>query len=408
MAIGAIAGALGGAARAARAVGGNSTAVADISDAVFRINTIVGGISQVTGLMKSLGTYMLELPAKPIEAFAHAISLIQTPVLAVIGSLKSFVSALGATGSAASEFVRLTNPVYVQKFNLAMDDLMAGIGRTLVPVLQLSTKVVRSFADVIVELSGPILSVVRAGLDPFIAAMPKILRVIEPVVATIGRFAERVAEAVRPIASGLADMLVTGFSAMSIVMDGLFKVMEPGILIVITTTSGFVGMYKALSALLAPLDNVAFRLFKLAGINYINPNKPGGKLEDRSVGAAVRSVNIGSVEDYGKKAIQAAFSLGSIDSPEKRTASATEAIRDYFANGKFIAELKSAFSDIFDVFSDGGGDNPGSAFSGAMPPAATGSAFNIDSMTAAAARSRAELEARIDRRAREVTDRIFG
>jgi hypothetical protein len=64
-----------------------------------------------------------------------------------------------------------------------------------------------------------------------------------------------------------------------------------------------------------------------------------------SVGVAVRPATIGSVEDYGRKAMQAAFSLGAGAGPEERTANVLDELYKYFKEN-FISDLMKALKDV--------------------------------------------------------------
>ncbi len=348
--------------------GAADEAEAHFGGAVGKFITDIGALSlnlqfAIQGI-SSLSKAIISLPAAPINAFATAVGAMQAPVVAVVDSLKSFVSAVGAVGSAISEFVKLSNPVYVQKFNMAMEDLMASIGKILTPILITSTAFVRAFADVIFKLSDPLQKLVAAFFDPLTEILPVIVNFMAPFVELFAEFAKIMAQVLAPI----MKVLVPLFAAIALGLAAFLALGAAPTIIgaIVLAIGAFVSVVVSLAIAFAPLiilfGAIGYAIYKLT--MYVAKFLGITGIAGGSTGAAVRPASFGSVEDYGKKAQQAAFSLG--------TASGDVAVesRDYL---KMIAEyfLKGGFKDdlkrlVPDLGIGGDSDSPGSLIAGGV------------------------------------------
>ena len=239
-----------------------------------KLISAAGDIGQVAFAAQSLSSSMTGLASVMIPFSAH------TQIAA--GALKTFVGAVSSVGNAVAGFVKLASPVHVQMFNLAVDDLVASIGKALVPVMEYGTKIVRLFADVVFQMSGPLSRILHAVLKPMMAAL---------------------------------DLLLTA--------------MTPQIHV-------FVAMADALALLLEVSTAFSTGMMKLAN-NFLSF---GGSIKDKSVGAAVRPAQFSSPEEYGRRAQQAAFSLGGAADSQTRTANAAEELVRLFRN--FPTEITKA------------------------------------------------------------------
>lgn len=419
-------GAIGRMVTAAGGAGGGATSagIDTTAKAIFNAQVIASGITQVAGLMKSLGKSLLDLPLAPVKAFGEAAKLVQAPLAVVSHTMDTFSSAIGAAqaplvgvvasiktmrdsigmvGTAVSEFVRLANPVEVQKFNLAMDDFTGVFGKILMPVMKASTALVRGFADVFFGMSNAFARAADKLFEPLTKALPKITNAFGPLVDTISDFVDMASDALAPLVdvgvkmftelSGLFSKASVAFldpimrvmprivnvfksiaDSMSRTFDAVMEVLNP----IINVVAGIAGAHVelALNALVNVLSLAAtaadvfvsaletmMSAFRWIGNKLIElstalfgssrflsgPTRAGRDLAGGSVGAAVRPATIGSVEDYGRKAQQAAFSLGSAaDRPEMRTATATEDLLKFMKN-EFITKMAL---EIYDMLPD--------------------------------------------------------
>ncbi len=308
------------------AVSGNAIvkALAPATEAMGKFGQVSWGIQASVQAMSMLGKAIIGIPAAPIKAFAGAISLIQSPVVAVVDALKGFVGAVGAIGSAVSEFVRLSNPVYVQKFNMAMEDLMAVIGKALTPLLESSTTFVRGFADAISLMADPIANFLKAGLDPLMAIFKVGVEMAAPFINIMNVFIKLLTEVARPFNKLTEIFVKLAAFPVEIFFDLLAKAMD----VLIAPLTVMARLFGDLMDVIGKfVDKTLDSVRKLLGIT---------KIEGRSVGAAVRPAQIGSIEDYGKRAQQAAFSLGTAAGPDVKTADFVEKIYEYIKSGMWI------------------------------------------------------------------------
>ncbi len=244
-------------------------------------------LGMITSGIKSLFNAIISLPAAPIKLFTAALNLVQAPALAIVGALKGMRDSMTALGSSVAEFVQLASPVHVQRFKIAADDLTASIGKILIPVMEFATKLTRRFADVIFTLSGPLQKLMGAFFKPLGAIIDALVTVSSPLI-------------------NLLAMLIDAFAELA------------------DTIGGFIT-----------------RGLKALGLD-------GKGLKD-STGAAVRPATIGSVEDYGRKAQQAAFSLGTAAGPEERSAKGIEDIYKFLKEG-FPAILDRLLKQAVEIF----------------------------------------------------------
>jgi hypothetical protein len=265
----------------------------------------------------TLGKAIIALPAAPIQLFSTAVGLLQAPVVAVVDALKGMVASVGAVGSAVSEFVRLSNPVYVQKFNMAMEDLTAVIGKALTPLLITSTRFVRDVADAFTLLSTPIAKLLQSGLKPLEGVFGEMFKMAAPLLSVFGTLMEVVGQIARPFAK-LGEIM---FKIAAFPIEITFNVLAKAVELVMAPLTVLARLFGDLmDAIGKSIDRVMNWVRDLLGIK---------SLEGKSVGAAVRPATFSSVEEYGKRAQQAAFSLGTAAGPEVRTANVAEMLYKY-------------------------------------------------------------------------------
>lgn len=328
---------IAGAAKLLGGTGGAGAALSTAGSAAFNAQIVTQGVQQIGGAFKGLlGSLNPVTPA--LKVFTVGLDLLQAPMLGLVGALKGFRDSVGSLGSAVSEFVRLASPVHVQLFNLAMDDLTASIGKILIPVLKASTAFVRMFGDVIFRLSGPFQQLMSAFFDPITELLPELVNAFAPLLDAFGEVVKVTAGVLAPIMKQLVPL----FADVAIGLGAaLAALASPAILAAMaamaTAVTVLVSAFAPLIAILGTLGWAVQKAFEYIGrVLGIRPAAGG------SVGAAVRPATIGSVEEYGKKAQQAAFSLGTAATPEATTADFVERLFKYLTTD-FWPTLVSKF-----------------------------------------------------------------
>lgn len=306
--LGALAGQIGNLAYAAQstvgALSGLSKALVNSITPVFLANVIAG---QLRGVKDAIQGFIASL-----GEIAETFLTINFPVKAAVQVLDTFTAAVGGVGQSIAKFVQLASPVEVTKFNMALEDLTAIFGQILTPVMQASTAFVRMFADAIHSVAKPLQTLVNEIFRPLTQIMPLVSNTLAAMLQPLGTVARLLAPVVRAfmgIGTALARLSLT-------VVEAWF--------------TGIASAAEALAPVFTLLGVVLELLAKQVekAINWVNRAiqsvlGPPGRLrvEGSSVGAAVRPAQIGSVEDYGRRAQQAAFSLGTAADPAKEAAS---------------------------------------------------------------------------------------
>ncbi len=257
-----------------------------------------------------------------------AIAVIQGVIGAlghVVGAFGEVKNAITSLGNAVAPFVKMANPGLVQKFTMASDDLTAVMGRALIPIMEFATQNVRMFADAFMALSGPLSRAFSSRLGEISKMFQSLFRTLEPVIDVLGAVWDAVSAIARPL------MILGGILQKSILFP-----LELGLRLIAELMKPVLGLIEAFATLFgdlmeiisSALDKVLQDIRDFFGIKTI-----AGK----SVGAAVRPASIGSIEDYGKRAQQAAFSLGTAGSAAEQTSSAAKEI---------LAVMKAAWQVI--------------------------------------------------------------
>jgi hypothetical protein len=193
--------------------------------------------------------------AKSLGGLAEVAGPVGLAIAGVVAGLGLAYEAFNKLTDTVVGFVGKANPVYVQRWQFALDDAQAVIGQKLVPVLDLMTEGVRLVGDTL---------------------------------ATILPSASDVKDALSPIAEALKDVRSEAAT------------LAPVIRQLISTGLGTLKI--ALQVATLPLRAFAALL---RGLGVIGEDKLTS-----SVGAAARPASFGGVEDYVKKTYESAFSAG--------------------------------------------------------------------------------------------------
>ena len=216
-------------------------------------------------------------------------------IAAVAGPLAAVAGAASQVTSAMIGLAKAASPVATLRFNLALDDLQATMGKVFLPVLELATQGIRGIADVLATV------------------LPS-------------------AEEMRDILSPVKDL----FDAMRNIFDALAPAIKPLIPLVLQMVKIF--------TLLNPLIGPVILSIKLLGDALVALGLTGNLKS--SVGTATQQASFSSVEQYAKKQYAAAFSAGTStgEDPVKKLPSILETvistIRDLIKSLDAVAEAK--------------------------------------------------------------------
>jgi hypothetical protein len=265
---------------------------------------------------------------------------------------KSFVAVAGtaaAAGTALGTFVTKANPAVFDQFTLAVRDLMAVVGRALVPLFQtVFIPVVRTAADVLMGLApvGAALALVLKPLADLFAVVGEVvgralgkvgevLTAIAPTLAGVGAILAQLGNVVRPVLDLLIDIIGGAMVQAAKLLAGALQFVVPLMM----------ALARVITDMVQFVTNGIRMLMAFFGVSL--PDMPGFK-PGESVGAATRSAQHMGVEDTIKQAQRAAFSLGtaSKEDPMKAMAEAAKAMAERAEKiYTFITELPGKIWD---------------------------------------------------------------
>lgn len=339
MPIPAIVGALGSIGRVA-AMAGSALGAAGAGAAE---GTLLARGAQVAKTLNTVSNalMMTQYGAQAAGSAISGLAKMMMPMAPLVGivtrGLNWFVSAVTNIGNSVAGFVALASPVHVQKFKLATDDLVATIGHMLLPVMEYGTELVRAFADSMMPLIRPAQELLSALFKPLTALMPTLanmggavaralgalIRIVTPFLNVFGQIFELIGKIVGTGVEMVFHVLAVNLEVFAAVMKPFLDILVIGLEAVNRV------MERALRWVRAFL-----RLPTVAG---------------KSTGMAARPATFSSVEEYGRKAQQAAFSLGK--SPEQEMAQGVINIHKLLGDVKrdVVAAINNLPSNIGDA-----------------------------------------------------------
>src|SRR5690348_4908193 len=242
---------------------------------------LTGSLGGLQKTLEELGNTVANNVTSPIKLLNREFGSLGDVVKGAgkaLAAMAGPTAAVMAFGEAVSGLVAKANPAVFQQFTLAMDDLMAVIGRALVPIFEtVVIPVIRMAADSLMELA-PAGAALAAALQPlveliggaFAVAAHVLAEGIKLVAPVIMVFARVLTDVVRFVSRGIRDLL----------------------------------------------SLIGITLPEFGG-------KPGG-----GVGAATRQAGHSSIDDVVKQAQRASFSLGTAQNdPMGEMANATKEIK---------------------------------------------------------------------------------
>src|ERR1700722_14270726 len=140
--------------------------IAGVTDKVVGFPSMIGdkirdafnasGIGKLASSIGNIAGKATGLANQPGKAVGGAVSALSKPLDLAGGAASAAINpateAISKISSAFSPLVGLVehiNPLIVQQFSIAFDDLMAVLGDALAPILKAGTELVRKFADVL-------------------------------------------------------------------------------------------------------------------------------------------------------------------------------------------------------------------------------------------------------------------
>lgn len=220
------------------------------------------------------------------------------------GALQGGLSMAGPWGMAASagigvvsgafsgmmESVGKFNPALVEQIGMAFDDIQAVIGQTLAPVLKVFLPLLRSWGDFI------------ASIVPSTEQMDEAMTPLKEAFDEFSKYLQEIAPLIK-------DGLVMSLTQLGMTLKTLAEIFE----FLMRTSRATIALFTG----------------NLKGAGEALFGESGKGFEKSSRNLAARQAGFTSLEGLGDQLRQAAFSLGTGESPEQQTANNTHRI----ANG---------------------------------------------------------------------------
>ena len=247
--------------------------------------------------------------------------------LAVLGPVDSFNKLVSFAGS----FVEAVNPALMQQLGMAFKDLQAIIGVGLQPIIAAAIPIIRAFADKL----QPVMQALMPTFDKLAQSMIELSGPIITLVIEMFGALEPVIETVSVSIQAFAGIL----TAVTPIIAAVFKELIYRITQIVTTFQWFIG--KIISWIPGTGDTgkklmeSASAASKTADLYYQGESKVQKAIEapikkDASAGAAAKSASFSGISDFGKNLMQQAFSSSTQASAQK-TAENTEKMHNELA-----------------------------------------------------------------------------
>lgn len=261
-----------------------------------------------------------------LAPFAKAVGQAVGGLASAAGGALQMVVGLGQQ---LSGMVGLANPAALNMFNRALEDIQGVIGQALVPIFNLFTEIIRAAGDSLTTFANVIGVAAAQILKPVV----EILKVLFEVVGQIGQVIGKVMEAAAPALAAVGQAILAIMAALKPVIDLLIDVLGGALIVAFEVLAGLilmvtplvVSLAEAIGSLIKWISDGVRDLLAFVGIS-LDASGPG-TAPGSSVGKAVKSTSIGSVESVLSKAQTSAYSLGSgASDPAATTAAKTSTI----------------------------------------------------------------------------------
>lgn len=274
-----------------------------IIGAIGEIGFAMQAVHGVAGKVTGLGAAAVKV-VSPVNTMNVAVGAIGNVAGSVASQFTAITESMG-------QFVKYSNPALAKLGELASADLFASIGRAVEPIMKFGIAVTGLGRDIAFKLSGPLSKAFASLFGPLEARLPKIADALAPLLRVGGKVAEMFGAIFGEF--GKAET----FEKLQTVFEKLEDVLTPVI-------DGVVALTGVMGTLFEHVQTKWIGgMMRLLGFDPNARPKTFEKISEGGVGAAVRSVNIGSVESFQQKAWQQAFALGKGASPELQTANNT-------------------------------------------------------------------------------------
>ena len=297
----------------------------------------------VANTASSVITTLAGLPTKLIPALADSMGKLATGMLGPLtGIIQTAITPLRGIQDAIAPFINALNPALMEQLNLAFNDLMAVVGRALVPIVGALIPVVRLLGDALVPVSAALMpvfeSLAKVLMNLASAVIPVMTGVIQAMIPHIQAFADQVVQmsgrfgnllvpivdALLPIFFELADSATKLIPAISQLVGIIAGLAVP------LLNWAIPPLVKALrwlaDTVLEVINWIRSKMWlpALAGAGGAAPQnfKLGGVSPGASIGASTRGANFSGVAELGRNLQQAAFATGM--TPEMRIADNTD------------------------------------------------------------------------------------
>lgn len=261
----------------------------------------------------------------------------------IVGLFGALEKALTSFAGQVTKFVALAAPVTVMRFNAALADLQAVIGKALVPVLERVTQLVRGLADGFVSLS-PQAKQLAAGLGVGVglggafaalaAAGKALVAVFGGLPVLVGTLVASFVGVASTMASGKAIMSAFGavVKAVGSVIDTVAKAVLPLLeAVLVPALHAVADIIRGVADKVRELARAARELLNLGAEE--EPSKS-------SVGAAARSAQVGDIQSYISRAYTNAYQMGTGEDYARTTATTLGKIWEWLKNSEFATRTR--------------------------------------------------------------------
>lgn len=260
----------------------------------------------------------------------------------IIALFAALEKSLVSFGNSVARFVEKANPNAVLRWNQAIADLQAVIGRALVPALESLTGMVRKIADAFASLSPEAKRLVTglgmgAGLGGALSALATagvaLLRVFGGLPVLIGTLVGAFIGVASTMQSGKAIFQAFGsvVKALSAVVEVVALALVPVLEYVLIPALEEVA--SAAKEAASGLKDVVDGLRAMVGMDPLK--------SESSVGAAVRNSQIGDIQSYINRAYTSAFQGASKEDIDKQQLTELKGIRAILARSSFMPKEDS-------------------------------------------------------------------
>lgn len=310
--------------------------------------------------------------------------------VAVRAPFQAFQTAISGIQTTLVNFVRLANPAAVLRFQLALDDLQAVIGRAMVPALNQFTAVLRGIANAVAGLNGngqriiasiaagtagliafgaaalAVQTILTGGMLPLLSAiagavgglafvstdlMPALRGIGEVFVSIVNQVGGMIAAGLVPVLNVITEVVQGLAPLIPPLINALFQLSPIGLILnVVGQAVNTVGPYLvAFARVVVDMGRTVYGVMRslLSFIGVSLPEFDGAARSPtgKSEGAAVRNTSTQDVNQVLARAREQAFAGGlGAKKPEERTANGMDELNRKAA--EIERDIKNFLNDL--------------------------------------------------------------